>query len=289
MTMSDVFADVHHQDGQVRATLRKDPSVRGLETAIYMDGSQSMSDEYGHARLTTKLWNWLHLKPGDGPNIVEPEIQRMLQYLATKDRNGQLRVAYWACGNASTIEVVGELTAADVGKVHFPGPQHFGATYLKPALEDFVAYMREQATQGAERGCAVFVTDGKLFDDGDVHAYSEEIELQILQKSLPPLHLILVGVGEEIDEEQLDELARAHPKLWAHKSVKEMHEIPALVALLVDERLTITKSGRILDHRGTVIQVIEGRLPAVLEFPVPEGCTGFTLEIDGQTYEKPLN
>lgn len=282
--MTDLFSDVHHQDGRVRATLRQDPTVRGLETAIYMDGSQSMSDEFGHAKPLTKLWNWLHLRAGDGPNIVEPEIQRMLQYLATKDRNGQLRVAYWACGNASTIEVVGELSAADVGKTHFPGPEHFGATYLKPALEDFVAYMREQAAQGAERGLAVFVTDGKLFDDGDVLEYSG----QLLRAGGVPLHFVLVGVGDEVDEAQLDELARAYPELWSHRSVKAMHEIPQMVAVLVDERLTISSSGRILDHRGTVIQVYEGRLPAVLEFPVPEDCTGFTLEIDGTAYPKAL-
>ncbi len=32
----------------------------------------------------------------------------------------------------------------------------------------------------------------------------------------------------------------------------------------------------------------EGRLPAVLEFEVPEGCTSFTLEVGGQKYTQPL-
>ena len=37
-----------------------------------------------------------------------------------------------------------------------------------------------------------------------------------------------------------------------------------------------------------MLQVYEGRIPAVLEFTVPEGCHKFALEINGQKYEQEI-
>src|SRR5688572_28315674 len=95
------FSDVHHQDGRVVATLLHDPTVEGLYVALYMDGSASMEDEYGPRGILAKL--------GPVRNQVEPQMQWMLAYLATKDRNGVLRTAYWATGDGSQIELVGDL------------------------------------------------------------------------------------------------------------------------------------------------------------------------------------
>src|SRR5689334_7507240 len=94
------FSDLHVEHEHVRATLLHDPTVEGLDMAIYIDGSGSMTDEYT-ARQEVRGGFWKKLF-GLGeviqlPNIVTPEVQRMLAYLATKDRNGSLRVAYWAC------------------------------------------------------------------------------------------------------------------------------------------------------------------------------------------------
>ena len=41
-----VFSDLHVEHGTVKATLMHDPSVEGLDMAIYMDGSGSMGEEY---------------------------------------------------------------------------------------------------------------------------------------------------------------------------------------------------------------------------------------------------
>ena len=37
-----------------------------------------------------------------------------------------------------------------------------------------------------------------------------------------------------------------------------------------------------------IVKAYEGRLPAVLEFEVYEGCTSFTLEVSGQRFTQPL-
>ena len=36
------------------------------------------------------------------------------------------------------------------------------------------------------------------------------------------------------------------------------------------------------------MKAYEGRLPAVLEFAVPEGCKSFTLEVSGQRFTQPM-
>ena len=42
--------------------------------------------------------------------------------------------------------------------------------------------------------------------------------------------------------------------------------------------------GTVYDDKGKVIKVYEARLPAMLEFAVPEGCLSFALEVSGRRY-----
>jgi hypothetical protein len=289
------FSDLHVEEGRVRAVLLHDPTVEGLDMAIYMDGSGSMQEEYAYPRKSKDFWEWLFGSPSIKlPNQVEPQVQWMLQYLASKDRNGLLRGAYWACGNTgSEIEVLGELLGVDVKQYPFPGPRQMGQyTNLKPAMKDFVGYLRAQAAKGARRGCAVFVTDGVLHDAEKVMAYSRELAREIASGRLPRMNFILVGVGDAVNEEQMEAICHEeYPgvgHLWCHRIAEEISQVAELVAVLVDETMTVAAGGTIYDDRGNVLRVYEARLPAVLEFDVPEGAKSFTLEVNGQRYTQPL-
>ena len=100
------FSDLHVEEGHVRATLLHDPTVEGLDVGLYLDGSGSMSDEYAYTSDQKKrtFWEWLLQKPKPAPsaptNEVEPQARWMLEYLASKDRNGFLRLA--PCWSPST-------------------------------------------------------------------------------------------------------------------------------------------------------------------------------------------
>jgi hypothetical protein len=286
-----IFSDIHVEDGKVRATLLHDPTVEGLDMAIYMDGSASMSDEYENKPRSRSFWEWITSKPVELlPNMVEPQVHWMLEYLATKDRNGLLRVAYWACGEGgSKVEVIGELSGVDVKKHKFAGPKQMGRrTMLVPALKDYVNYLRQQANEGAKQGCAIIVTDGELHDADEVKAYSKHIAGEITAKRLPMTNFVLVGVGKGVNEEQLEEICHAeYPgigHLWCHRIAEEITDVAQLVAVLVDETMTVAAGGTVYDDQGKVVQVYEARLPAVLEFSVPEGCKSFTLEVSGQRH-----
>ncbi|MFN0111108.1 MAG: vWA domain-containing protein [Blastocatellia bacterium] len=280
------FSDVHNRDGNVIATLLHDPTVEGLDVALYMDGSASMEDEYGPRGVLAKL--------GPVRNQVEPQMRWMLEYLASKDRDGVLRVAYWATGSGADIEVVGDLAGAQAQAYKFPGPHFYGkGTVMLPVLRDYIAHIRrEVSANNARRGLAVIITDSQLHDAEDVTAYSAQVAKEIAAGRLPRLNFVLVGVGDQVDEEQMEEICHEeYPgvgHLWCHRVADRMEEMAELVAVLVDETMTVAAGGTIYDDRGNVVKVYEARLPAVLEFTVPEGCKSFTLEVAGQRYTQPL-
>ncbi len=289
------FSDLHFEGGKVTATLLHDPTVEGLDMALYMDGSASMKEEYEYKAKSNKFLDWLFgRKPDPASNLVEPQVRWMLEYLATKDRNGLLRVAYWACGDGGTkVEVLGELKGKDVGQYQFPGPREMGTrTMLAPAIKDYIEYLKTQAKQGAKRGCAVFITDGQIHDENEIFELSQWVAKETLAGRLPRTNFVLVGVGGDVNEEQLEEIAHQEFKgvghLWCHRIAEEIGQVAELVAVLVDENMTVAAGGTITDDKGKVIKLYEGRLPAVLEFEVPDGTKAFTLEVNGQKFRQPL-
>jgi hypothetical protein len=289
------FSDLHVERGRVQATLLHDPTVEGLDMAIYLDGSGSMQEEYQYKRQGGGLLGWLFGQPAVTlPNQVEPQVQWMLEYLATKDRNGLLRVAYWACGSSGKeLEFVGDLKGVDVSQYKFPGPRVRGSgTHLEPAIRDYVDYLKAQIPNGARRGCAVFVTDGVLHDADKVKARSRYLAKEIASGRLPRLNFILVGVGDQVDEEQMEEICHEeYPgvgHLWCHRIAEEITQVAELVAVLVDETMTVAAGGTVYDDKGNVLKVYEARLPAVLEFEIPPDTKSFTLEVSGQRFTQPI-
>lgn len=284
-TVVKPFSDVHNKDGTILATLLHDPNVEGLDVALYMDGSASMEDEYGPRGILAKL--------GGVRNQVEPQMRWMLEYLATKDKDGVLRVCYWATGDGSAIEVVGDLKGTQAAEYKFPGPQYYGkGTVMLPVLRDYVAHIRSQAANGVTRGLAVIITDSQVHDAADVRAYSQQVAKEIAAGRIPRINFVLVGVGDQVDEHQMETICHdEYPgvgHLWCHRIADRMEEMAELVAVLVDETMTVASGGTIYDDKENVIKRYETRLPAVLEFKVPAGCKSFTLEVGGQKFTQPI-
>jgi hypothetical protein len=221
-------------------------------------------------------------------------IAARLSVLANKDRNSTLRVAYWATGDGSQIEVVGELTGAQAKEYKFPGPKYFGkGTVMLPAIRDYVAYIREQVKTGARRGLAVIITDSQLYDAEDIKAYSAKVAEGITEGKLPPINFVFVGVGDQVDEEQMEQISHEEfpgvGHLWCHRIADRMEEMAELVAMLVDRSMIVADTGTITDDKGNIIKRYEGGLPAVLEFEVPPDAKSFTLEINGEKFTQPLH
>lgn len=279
------FSDVHRTGNKVVATLLHDPTVEGLDVALYMDGSASMENEYGPRGVLAKL--------APVKNQVEPQMRWMLEYLASKDRDGKVRVAYWATSDGSQLEVVGDLAGPEAKDYRFPGPKFYGkATVMLPVLRDFVAHMKQQIQVGAKRGLAVIITDSQISDPNDVRAYATQVAKEIAAGRLPRMNFVFVGVGSSVDEEQMEEISHeTYPgvgHLWCHRIADRMEEMAELVAVLVDDTMTVAAGGTVYDEGGKILKAYEGRLPAVLEFEVPAACKAFTLEVAGQRFTQPI-
>lgn len=290
------FADIHVEDGEVRVTLLHDPKVDGLDAALYLDSSGSMSDEYaydkavpGSGKKVMKrgfLRRLFGLPPKEVlegvqyTNEVEPQARRLLAYLAGKDRNGKLRVAYWS----SSVDPVGEITGEEAKTFKFPGAG-FGGTYLVPAIKDYMAYLEGERKKGARRGLMVIMTDGELSDERDVARALDDAGERIRAGSFPPTSFVIVGVGSGVNEEQLERLSHREyggiDHLVCHRIAEEIEGVAEIASSLVDETMTVAPSGTVYDEKMNVVARYPDRLPAVLKFKVPEGHKNFTLEMSG--------
>jgi len=139
----------------------------------------------------------------------------------------------------------------------------------------------------------VFITDGSIDDIEAVKEYTKQLAVDIDVGRRFPVKLVLVGMGEEVDEAQLLELDDLETgtdlDLWDHKLAAEMRHLAEIFAEVVDENVRVADSGVIRDSQGNLIKNFSDvGLPAYLEFTMPSGSTFFTLEVAGQSVTQPL-
>jgi hypothetical protein len=225
------------------------------------------------------------------PNLVEPLARDFISYLAGNlDEDGGTTVLYWACDDGGAYEVVGDFTAEQVKTLKFPGPQQkdFGnGTRLLPALRYFVDRFRD-----AKRGMYLFLTDGRLDDLGAVKRYTAELCREIQAGRRNAVKAVLIGVGEEVDEKQMEELddldTGTDVDVWDHKIAKEMRAVVEIFAEVVDENQIIASRARVLDAGGRVVKAFEDGMPAKVSFTMPASSPYFELEVNGERVRQPV-
>lgn len=293
-----IFADLHLEDEggklKMEVTFAVDPSIERLAAALYMDGSDSMrqAGNYGRKR------SFFSINIGKQRKPVEEAMRVIVPYIAAKDADGVCRVAYWAAGQkGKEIQAIGELSAQQAGEMEFDGPEVFGGgTYLLPAVRDFVAYIQE-TRKGADvkAALAVLVTDGQIHDFDEVVGYTQQLADAVMSEKFPRANLVLVGVGPDVDHEQMEQLAEATPDgytgrdIWCCAEAKSVDDLPELVAHLLDENTPAFWGGAVLkDERGQVIQSWEDMVPAVIEFELPDGARSFTLQVGQDSFTQSI-
>lgn len=217
-------------------------------------------------------------------NTVQPLAQRFIAYLAGNlDADGGTTVIYWACGDGGGTEVVGDFTAEQCAALRLGGPSHsaFGdGTRLTPAVRYFADRFVD-----AKRGMYVFVTDGRLDDLAEVKSYTIELARAVAAARRNPIKCVLIGVGPDIDEsqmEQLDDLETGTGvDIWDHKIAAEMRGLSEIFAEVVTENHIVAPSGRILDVDGRVVREFKDGLPAKVKFRLPKSSSHFDLEVPG--------
>ena len=253
---------------------------KGYATKKYVDGYEVMefTDESSERMKAEGLVQ-------KAENEIEAFARNAIPYLAEKlDEDGGTTLIYWACGSSGErIEVVGDLTAAEAASATYAGPTEWGeGTRLMPAINHFLELFRE-----AKMGFYVFVTDGGIDDFEEVKNFTAQLSRDIDAKSCNPVKLVLIGVGDQINRQQLEDLDDLPDVMdlpydvWDHKIADEMRGVTDIFSELVDENLILAPSGRITDHQNSVVKDYSDGVPALMEFELPLAATDFSLEISG--------
>ena len=277
---------------RVVATILMEPHKEGAQTGIALDGSGSMANLYGVEEGGGGFLASLFGMKKQKANEVTPVAQNICSYLARKiDADGGTSCIYWAVGpGGSQIQDVGDLRADEAERHLFGPPNNFGTgTQLLPAVKYFVERFHD-----APWGFYVFITDGELHDLDEVKRYSVQLARDIAARRRNPLKFVLIGVGPNVNEEQmeqLDDLETGTPiDLWDHKLAAEMRVLQEIFAEVVDKNARIADNGKILDPQGhTVKDFSDTGMSAYLEFEMPAGAEYFTLEVNGNKIHQGLS
>ena len=310
----------------VRFTILMEPQgqdAEGWQTGVALDASASMKSWYGR-NLTGKVppaveaeyeqKGWIREKRSDGkrtkvfqqeahadavekgylrrtPNIVEPAGREFISYLAANlDADGGTTVIYWACGDGSATEVVGDFTSEQCKSLALAGPdkQTFGnGTKLAPAVRYFAERFPD-----AKNGMYVFLTDGRLDDLAEAKAYTIKLCREIAAGTRNPLKCVLIGVGDDVDEGQMEELddldSGTDVDIWDHKIAKDMRGIQEIFAEVVNENTTVAPTGMLFGPDGAIITRFADGVPAIISATLPTGAAFFELEVAGQRIRQTL-
>ncbi len=266
------------------ATVLMVPDIEGAKTGLALDASASMRKMYGAGNP---------IFGAAMPNHVQPVARTMAAYLANFSSTAKTHVIYWACNaDGSAIEEIGDFTADEAQNLAATGPkktQWGRGTKLLPPVRHFV----ETAFKDAPWAICVFVTDGVIEDLQAVKDYCLQFAKQIASGQRSFIKLVLIGVGEEVDESQMEELddmfegsglKTPHGEdidLWDHKLASEMQKIEEIFAEVVSEDAIVVGSGRIVDQAGRVAKEYPDGVPALLRFTLPADAKAFTLEFPG--------
>ena len=310
----------------VEFTIAMEPQgqfAEGWRTGLALDASASMKRAYGRkieARVDPELLT-TYIKQGrlrayveDGEptrkiqheafaeiqdkgyeinytkNILQPLVQNFTAYLSESlDGTGKTSLIYWGCGKGDEIQVLGEFDAASCRELKILGPATFQlgkTTKLLPAIAYFTNQASVKRYSQAQHGIYIFLTDGRIDDLEQVKNYTKELALEIAVGKRNYLKLILIGIGNDVDRYQLQELDDFDTGLdidiWDYKIASEMTNLTQIFAEVVNENQIIAETGSIYDDAGNCVKTYPKGLPAKVDFVMRDDSQWFELEVNNQ-------
>ena len=96
---------------------------------------------------------------------------------------------------------------------------------------------------------------------------------------------VLIGVGNSIDESQMEELddldTGTSVDIWDHKIAVEMRAVTEIISELVDENRVVAPNATVFDDQGNEVCYFSDGLHGQAEFTMPASSQYFELEVGG--------
>lgn len=254
-----------------------------------LDASASMAEMYG--------------KGGSAfmpkPNFVEAVARKLGAILSSIAKTGKVGAAYWAVNfPGDRTEWIGDFNEAEWASASIAGPkkEKWGRehTQLLPALKLAV----EQVHKGSDWTMAVFITDGIISDEQVCMDYCRQLGKQLDAGKAKPIKMILIGVGAEVDKDQLDRFddmfegtdLEGKVDLWSTSPVDSLQDEADILGVLYGELMTeetiIAPSGHVESGSGKSLKSFSDGMPGKFRFFLPKGDSVFRIVAGGQTVEQ---
>lgn len=248
------------------------------KAALAIDASASMREVFGFGTGPFQM----------KPNYVEAVARKLGAILTEVTKSGKSSAIYWAVSpDGSKIEEIGELDDTGWGKAAIKGPkvEKWGrGTKLLPAIQ----FVVEKVAQGSDWTMGVILTDGIIEDEKDCIDYCLKVGKQFEGKKPEPVKLILIGIGEQVDEAQLErfddmfEGSGIDYDLWSSGLVASMENEADILAVLyselMNEEIMVAPTGSVEDGKGQVLASWTDGLPGKFRFILPKGETKFVVK-----------
>ena len=243
---------------------------------LALDGSASLKKMYGFGGPF-----------GGDPNYMQAVARKLGSILTSITRTGKVYATYWAVSpDGSKAEPIGEFDEAAWQSAAITGPRRekWGkGTRLLPALQ----LCADRIARDADWTIGVIVTDGLIEDEKDCVGYSFRIGREIATSRRKPIRFVLLGIGEEVDETQLQrfddmfEGSGVRCDLWSHGLVSSMQDESDILSVLFGELITeetiIAPRGWVEDSRGQKLRDWSDGMPGRFRFALPPGVTSFVI------------
>lgn len=282
------LADVNllpQKDGSHEVVVCFIPDVETLvgegdsRAVLALDASRSIRDQFGIGGIFDAK-----------PNYVQGVSRKLGEILAGVTRTGKVTMLYWAMGpGGAETEVIGEFDATASTKANIIGPKKKNGWGTGTRMLPAVKYIVEDIGKGAALTLGVIITDGIIEDEADCMTYCMKLGEAIVAGKQKAVKLVLIGVGAQINEKQLqdfNDMFEATPlkgkvDLWASGVAADMRDESdisgVLFGELINEETMIADSGRVTS-KGTELRNFSDGLPGKFRFILPKGLTEFTVE-----------
>lgn len=236
---------------------------------------------------------------GGDPNYMQAVTRKLGAILTSVTKSGSVAALYWAVSpDGSRVEPIGEFDEPGWARAPITGPkkEKWGkGTKLLPALQ----YGSERVAAGADWTMGVFLTDGIIEDEKDCVGYCLRIGREMAAGRRKPMKFILIGIGEEPDQEQLERFDNMFEgtgidyDLWSSGLVASMQDEADIMGVLwgelMSEQTIIAPRGSVVDARGSVLANWTDGMPGKFRFVLPRNQTAFTIRTPNQSVTQDIS